>query len=127
MIAQCLHFSGYTGSVKGLFHLHLRKRLSDDLEPIPARTFAKRLLDRTVLLVGIVGPLTTIPQIIKLFTLHSAEGVSTLTWALPMLLDIPWIIYGIVHREPPIIVTYTLWFVMNGIVVTGALLYGAGY
>ena len=38
--------------MRGIHHLHLRKRLSRALEPYPARTFWKRLLDKTVYVVG---------------------------------------------------------------------------
>lgn len=112
--------------MKGLHHLHLRKRIHKDLEPFPARTAWLRLLDRVVLAVGIIGPLTTIPQILKIFILEDAAGVSVISWGTWMILDIPWIIYGIVHRERPIAVTYTLWLFMNAAVFVEAVIYGAG-
>jgi uncharacterized protein with PQ loop repeat len=110
--------------MKGLFHLHLRKRLSRALEPYPARSTLKRWLDRLVLCVGILGPLATVPQILKIYTLHSASGVSLLSWLMPAIFDIPWIIYGLVHRERPIAVTYSLWLIGNLTIAVGVLLYG---
>lgn len=112
--------------VKGLFHLQVRKRVSKNLEPVPARTFPKRFLDRVVLFVGILGPLTTIPQLVVIYTTHNATGVSALSWGLPALLDIPWILYGVIHRERPIIITYLLWFVANSAIFVGAIAYGSG-
>ncbi len=97
-----------------------------DLEPFPARTAWKRLLDRVVLAVGIIGPLTSIPQILKIYVLQDATGVSVISWGTWALLDIPWIIYGIVHRERPIVVTYCLWLFVNTMVFAGAVMYGAG-
>jgi uncharacterized protein with PQ loop repeat len=107
-----------------MYHLYLRKRGKKKLEPVPATTFGKRLLDATVLVVGIVGPIMTLPQILLIYGTHNATGISVLTWFGWALLDTPWIIYGIVHREPPLILTYMLWFVMNAIVGIGAILYG---
>ena len=112
--------------VKGLFHLQRRKRAaSGELEPYPARTFAKRLLDQVVLVVGIVGPVSALPQLLEIYSLHAATGVSVLSWSLSALFDIPWIVYGIVHRERPIMVTYSLWFAMNLAVSIGAIIYGS--
>lgn len=106
--------------------MHLRKRKAHGLEPFPAKHPWLRLLDRVVLTVGVIGPLTSVPQILKIFILQDASGVSVLSWGIPALLDIPWIVYGIVHRERPIAISYTLWLLSNVLVVTGALMYGAG-
>jgi uncharacterized protein with PQ loop repeat len=114
--------------MRGLHHVHLRKRKAAGLEPYPARSALKRFLDHLVLCVGIIGPLTAVPQILKIFLLQDASGVSLLSWLLPGLLDVPWIIYGLVHKERPIAVTYSLWFLANLTVAVGVLLYGGnGY
>ena len=110
--------------MRGIHHLHLRKRLSRALEPYPARTFWKRLLDKTVYVVGVIGPVMTIPQIVLIYVGRDASGIAPISWLAWALLDIPWIIYGLVHREFPIVITYTLWFVCNMLVFIGALLYG---
>lgn len=105
-------------------HLHLRKRLSKGLEPFPARSRALRMLDRTVFAVGALGPLFTIPQVYKIYATQSANDLSPISWAAWALFDIPWILYGLAHREKPIVSTYILWFVCNGMVFIGAILYG---
>lgn len=107
-------------------HLHLRKRGARGLEPFPARSSLLRLLDRIVLVVGVLGPLMTIPQILKIFLLQDAAGVSVISWGTFALFDIPWILYGLIHHDRPIFITYILWIFMNSIVVLGALMYGAG-
>ncbi|HEY4487384.1 MAG TPA: hypothetical protein VI483_01305 [Candidatus Paceibacterota bacterium] len=112
--------------MRGLHHLHVRKRRSAGHEPFPARTWRLRLLDRIVLAAGVIGPMMTIPQIVKIFALHDGSGISVITWGMYAALDIPWIIYGLAHREAPIALTYTLWLIMNVSVVAGALFYGAG-
>jgi uncharacterized protein with PQ loop repeat len=111
--------------MKGLHHLHIRKRLSRGLEPFPARSSWKRFLDRVVFVVGVIGPMTTIPQITKIYLLQNATGVSAFTWLAGAIFDIPWILYGAAHRERPIMITYTLWFLANTTVFVGAIMYGA--
>ena len=106
-----------------MLHLHLRKRISRALEPYPARSRWKRLLDRAVYMAGIVGPIMTIPQIALIYIGRDAAGVSPISWLAWMLLDIPWILYGLAHKERPIVTTYSLWLFCNGLVFIGALLY----
>ena len=110
----------------GLRHLHLRKRQGNDYEPYPARGFWLRFLDHLVLVVGIIGPVATIPQILKIYLTQNAAGVSALSWGTWALLDIPWILYGLAHRERPIAITYILWCTANTLVFVGVLLYGDG-
>lgn len=68
----------------------------------------------------------TIPQIVKIFAYQDAAGVSVISWATFAVFDIPWILYGLSHNDRPILITYTLWLIMNSIVVVGALMYGNG-
>ena len=107
-----------------LRHVHLRKRRHPALEPYPARNSMKRWLDRLILMVGVIGPAMIVPQIMLIYTEKNASGVSAISWLAWALLDIPWIIYGLVHREPPIVMTYFLWFLGNLLVFFGAVLYG---
>src|SRR4051812_16572366 len=88
-----------------MYHLMMRRRGHKKLEPIPASTFWMRLLDSVVLVAGVIGPLMTIPQILMIYSAHTASGVSAYTWFGYAALDIPWIIYGIAHKERPIILT----------------------
>ena len=115
--------------MKWLWHLPFRKRASDEtgaMEPYPARQLRLIILDGIVLVVGILGPLSALPQVLKILVLQNATGVSVISWGLGALFDIPWILYGIVHKERPIVIAYTLWFFMNIAVTIGALMYGAG-
>lgn len=82
------------------------------------------MLDILVYGVGIAGPFMTFPQIFLIYSSQDASGVAILTWIGWAALDIPWILYGFVHREWPIVLTYILWLSMNLVVVGGVLLYG---
>ena len=106
--------------MRSAHRFHTRRRN----EPFPAHTMWLRALDIVVYIAGIVGPLATIPQVLQIYTTHNAAGVSFITWGAYALFDIPWIIYAFVHREPPLIVCYVLWFLFNSAVAIGVLLYG---
>lgn len=74
-------------------------------------------------IVGIVGPLVSIPQLIEVYGRHNVQGISVSTWIGYTVLTALWLFYGIVHRERPIITTQCLWLMVNVAVVIGAILY----
>ena len=81
-------------------------------------------IDKIVLVIAFLAPLIEIPQLVEIYLRKSAENVSLFTWGLFVLFGIPWLIYGIVHREKPIIILYTLWIIIDSVIVVGILLYG---
>lgn len=81
------------------------------------------MLDRLVFVIGFVSPFFTFPQLYSIYILHQVSGVSVVSWGAFAVFDIPWILYGFVHKERPIIFAYTLWLTVNTLVCIGALLY----
>jgi len=94
------------------------------VEPYPARTFGRRFLDVTVYAAGILGPVMSLPQVILVYVGQDVAGISVISWLGWAILDIPFIIYGFAHKERPIIITYTLWMLINLSVAIGAVIYG---
>lgn len=82
-----------------------------------------KFLDRLTFIAGIVGPFTVLPQIYSIFSTHSAQGVSLMTWLLIFIVTLPWIFYGIAHKDKSIIVSFSLWEVVNLAVVVGVIIY----
>ena len=82
-----------------------------------------RIIDDIVLVIGIIGPLANIPQIFKLFIEKNSIGISAITWMFYVMMGIPWIVYGIIHKEKPIIVAQSLWLITNVIILLGVLMY----
>ena len=104
---------------RGLHHLHKRKRLNQ----IPNKDKNVAFLDKVVLSLAIVAPFFEIPQLLEIYLKKAAENVSIITWSFFALMAIPWFIYGIVHKEKPIIVLYLLWFLIDSTIVIGILIY----
>jgi len=107
----------------GMQHLHKRKRISQKLKPFPHKDPRIRFLDNFLLVIAVIGPIMVLPQIFQIYIYKNPVGVSMLTWSLLAMINIPWIIYGIVHKDKPIIIAQTLWFIANITVVTGAIMY----
>jgi len=97
--------------------------MTGDVEPYPALSPWKRLLDTIVYAAGIIGPIIALPQVILVYVGQDVAGISVISWLGWAILDIPWIVYGFAHKERPIIITYTLWMVINLSVVTGVIIY----
>lgn len=103
-----------------LHHIQKRKNLA----PYPHPNMSVRFIDGMATCAGIIGPLMTVPQLFRVYAEHQAAGLSVVSWFSWALLDIPFIVYGIVHKDRVIIVTYTGWFLLNSAVAVGAIIYG---
>jgi len=103
-------------------HPHLRKR-SARLQPYPSGIFRIAIIDTVVYVVSIASPILTIPQVLDIYVGQDASGVSALSWGAYTLFTLPWLAYGIVHKEKILIFNNTLWIFLNAVIFTGALLY----
>ncbi|OGC87469.1 hypothetical protein A3C20_02355 [Candidatus Kaiserbacteria bacterium RIFCSPHIGHO2_02_FULL_55_25] len=108
-----------------LHHLHLRKRGAHNTEPFPSKNAGIRLLDNVATAAGVIGPVMALPQIYQIYFLHNAAGVSALSWTAFGILNIPFILYGFVHKDRLILRTYILWCAVNLTVAFGAVFYGS--
>ncbi len=81
------------------------------------------ILDKLIYPIALISPIMTIPQISEIWISKSAE-LSLVTWASYALVSGFWLIYGIQHKEKPIIVGNTLSIVAHSLVVIGILLFG---
>ena len=91
-------------------------------KPTPDTPYV-RFLDKTTFVAGVIGPFTVLPQIWSIFSTHSATGVSLSTWLLIFIVTLPWVFYGVAHKDKSIIASFILWEVANAAVVVGVLMY----
>jgi uncharacterized protein with PQ loop repeat len=108
---------------KGIYHINRRKRIHVKEEKYPHPNKWIRRLDKLVLCLAVLGPMFDVPQLIKIYADKSAKDVSFYTWFFFAFFAIPWLIYGIVHREKPIIISYSLWILIDSLIVAGVILY----
>ena len=105
-------------------HYHKRKRIYQNYEPYPHPDKTKRVMDKIMYVVGIVGPVMTIPQTLDIFMKKSAAGLSFISWFTYFVLSFFWLAYSIMHREKPLILTSVLWIFLHFLIVIGILMYG---
>ncbi|MEK6919330.1 MAG: PQ-loop domain-containing transporter [Nanoarchaeota archaeon] len=104
----------------GVLH-HISKRKRNNL---PKESNAVRLFDKFMIIIAIIHPLIAIPQIFHIYSLQNASGLSIISWIGYCLFNIPWLIYGFIHKEKPLIVAYILAMASNITVLIGIILYG---
>ena len=107
----------------GSHHIHIRKRAHSKIKTYPHKDKWVRFLDKFLVVIAVVGPLIALPQILQIYISGDASGVSSLSWGFFALFNLPWILYGIVHRDKPIKIAYSLSFIANSTVFVGSILY----
>ena len=107
----------------GFHHLRERARVTQGLEPFPARSFKLRAIDRLMYGVGFLAPLALLPQIFQIYSTKSSMGVSLLTWVLLMCSSIFWIIYGVVHKDMHILFASGFMIIFHLTIIIGLIIY----
>ena len=79
------------------------------------------LLDTFMYPLAFASPVMTIPQLLDVWNPTHKASVSLLTWTAYTLAAFFWMVYGIQHKEKPIIVANLLGFIFNGLIVVGIL------
>jgi uncharacterized protein with PQ loop repeat len=102
---------------------HVRKRKAAKVEPYPSRIFRVAVVDALVYVVSFASPIFTLPQVWDIYIGQNATGVSPISWGAYTLFTIPWLAYGIVHKERILIINNCFWLFLNGLIFIGALMY----
>jgi uncharacterized protein with PQ loop repeat len=106
-----------------MHHHSVRKRIHQRHEEFPHPDRKKQIIDKLIYPIGILGPITAIPQLIDIFIHKNVAGLSLFTWSLWAIFNVFWLAYGFLHKEKPIIITYIMWLFVNVSVVVGIILY----
>jgi len=110
--------------VSGLHHFYKRKRIHQKHEKYPHPNKYINFMDKIIYFVAIMGPLMTFPQLWKIWVEQVATGVSIFTWVAYFLGSFFWLVYGVTHKEKPIIITNILWVILTIAIVVGIWMYG---
>lgn len=80
-------------------------------------------LTKAVLFMAIAEPLMTIPQVYEVWVKHETAGVSLPTWGFMLLASLTWLTYSIKAKSIPVIVSSTIWGIMEGLIVFGLVIF----
>ena len=76
----------------------------------------KPWIDKAVMVIAFVEPLAGLPQVIQLFHTRSANDLSLSSWVIFQIVTVLWLVYGVTHKERPIIIYQGLWFVVQALI-----------
>lgn len=81
--------------------------------------------DRFMIFAGLVSPLATIPQIIKLYATHTelAEGQSLTTWALYTIIATLWAAYGVINQQLAVLIGNAAGAIIYAVMAVGILIH----
>lgn len=103
-----------------IIHQHKRQIKEDSF---PSKKPAKRFLDNLVIWLGIGNIIATLPQVIQIFANEDASGVSSISWGYYTVFYTVLVIYGIVYKAKPLIITYSGGVILFAIIFVGSLIY----
>lgn len=83
----------------------------------------KDLLDYLLYFFVFATPLFEIPQAIKIYSNKSAHDISIITWGFFLISNIVWLIWGIRRKLLPVILTYSLYMLVELAIVIGIIIY----
>lgn len=80
-------------------------------------------LEELVMIVAIAEPLMTLPQVIQIWTTQDVRSLSLVTWVLYVVASSIWFVYGLKIHNRALIITSSLWTIMELAVITGILIW----
>ena len=83
-----------------------------------ARKKTKHAVDSMAYVVGVVGSVAVVPQIIIAWR-SEAPGLAIMTWVLFTIVGCIWLVYAIQHRQKPLIIAQLVGISCNLAVISG--------
>ncbi|WP_341764479.1 SemiSWEET family sugar transporter [Candidatus Tisiphia endosymbiont of Beris chalybata] len=81
------------------------------------------LYDKYMVFAGILGQYLFYSQAYKIFTTKSANDLSLDGFLVVIIATLSWLVYGILHSKPPIIIAQLVALIGMTLVIIGILLY----
>ncbi len=80
-------------------------------------------IDGLIYPIALIAPVMTFPQLSEIWIHKHVAGVSIVTWASYAVGSGLWMIYGLFHKERPIIFVNLMLLIVQSSIVLGVLLY----
>ena len=87
----------------------------------------KHPIDKFIYIAVIIGPIMNLPQLFKIFYYQDASGVSFVSWLSFSIISLIWLVYGIVHKNKPILIMNFFLMIIQALIAIGAIMYGSGF
>ena len=78
--------------------------------------------DKIAVIAAFAYPLTGVPQVISVLQ-GQTSGISLPSWYGFIIFAVFFLVYGVVHRIKPMVITNALWLLVDGLVVAGVFVH----
>jgi uncharacterized protein with PQ loop repeat len=78
----------------------------------------KSEIDRLIYFAVVIGPLMTLPQVYSIWV-QGQKGVSIISWVAYLVCSAIWLVYGIKHKDKPIIIVEIVWIILALLIIIG--------
>ena len=82
-----------------------------------------RKIDRMMMFIGTMGPLATFIQVVHIFSVKTASGLSMYTWIGYVFVSCCWFGYGYFYQDKPVMIVNSLSLVVNAFIIVGLVIY----
>lgn len=100
----------------------IESQVEEVTEIIQENKRLKAFINKFIYFVGGFGVAVIIPQVTRIWIGGDIEGVSLTTWGGFFIASIFWLLYGIVHKEKPIIYTNASVCVLDFLIILGIVI-----
>jgi len=80
----------------------------------------KTSIDKWVYFAVVFGPIMTLPQVYDVWMMGK-KNASVITWAAYVIIALIWLMYGIKHKDRPIITLQIIWIILDITIVAGLI------
>lgn len=87
---------------------------------IKPKVLPRPKIDKIIYIAVVIGPLLTLPQIYSIWV-QGEGGVSIISWVAYLIAAIIWLLYGVAHKDKPIIVVEAIWVLLDVLIIIGLL------
>ena len=74
-------------------------------------------VDKTMMMIGFLGPLATFIQIFTIIVQRDAGGISLVSWLIYLFVNVAWFLYGFLHKSKPLIIVDAIGIITNIIII----------
>jgi uncharacterized protein with PQ loop repeat len=80
-------------------------------------------IDKIVYFFAFATPAFELPQLVTIYSNHSAKNVSVVTWGFFAVASFTWLLYALHRKLKPMIIAYILFTVIESTIFAGILYY----
>jgi uncharacterized protein with PQ loop repeat len=83
----------------------------------------KRQIDWLMWFTGLIGPISTLPQLWVIYIDKKVAGISLISWIMYFIVNLVGLAYAIVHKLKPVLIANILWFFVELAIIIGVIVY----